>query len=459
MWPSRKQHRDPIPIPTRPLKLVSQILRKFPNLPPNPRVVRGEGIYLHTVDGRKIMDATAGTTACAVLGYTHPEVQAAMKAQIDRICHIDYNTWSNDMLEELAALLLSRAPEGLNAVYFAGNSGTEAMEAAMKLSYQVHWDAGRKERSWFISRKQSFHGATLQAIGVSELPILEFYEQILPPRIAKIAQHHPLYFKRDDETLDDYARRSAQELEDAIVAIGPERVSAFVGETMLGSLVGDVPPAPGYWQYVRAVCDRYDVHLILDEIYCGLGRSGKSYCCEHDRVVPDFVCVGKTLGAGFAPMSAVITNDRFEKIIATGQGRIQHGHTHQGHALGTAAALAVQRIVQTDAMLDRIATTGDHMRDVLHAELGRHPFFRDLRGRGLLLSLEYDCPDKPRFGSTLARIMNDQYDILVNAKWHRVSLTPPYVITDNEVDRLLDRLIRTFKAVAANWLKEKVSAR
>ncbi len=438
---------------------MSSILRKFPNQPPAPLVTRGEGIYLITADGRRIMDATAGTTACAVLGYTHPEVQKAMKAQIDRICHIDYNTWSNDALEELASLLLSRAPAGLDAVYFSGNSGTEAMEAAMKLSYQVHWDAGRKDKSWLISRKQSFHGATLQAIGVSELPILDFYEQILPPRIKKISQHHPLYFKRPDESLDDYARRGARELEDAIQEIGPGKVAAFIGETMLGSLVGDVPPAPGYWKYIRAVCDRYDVHLILDEIYCGLGRSGKSYCCTHDGITPDFVCVGKTLGAGFAPLSAVITKSGFEKIIASGQGRIQHGHTHQGHALGTAAALAVQRIVQTDAMLNHIAETGAYMRETLDAELGRHVFFRDLRGRGLLLSLEYDCPDKPRFGTTVAKIMGDEHDILINAKWHRISLTPPYTIQKNEVDRLLGRLIEIFKSVAAAWPAERAAVR
>ena len=394
------------------------------------------------------MDATAGSTSCAVLGYTHPSVIEAMKAQIDRICHIDYNTWENPVLGELAEILLSMAPRGLNRVYFAGNSGTEAIEAALKLSYQAHWDAGKKEKTWIISRLQSFHGATLQAISISELPILDFYAQILPAQIGKISQHHPLYFKLPNESMDDYARRCANELEDKIREIGPERVATFVGETMLGSLVGDVPPAPGYWKYIREVCNKYDVHLILDEIYCGLGRSGKIYCCEHDGIAPDFLCVGKTLAAGYAPLSAVITSDEIEHIIGRGQGRIQHGHTYQGHALSAVAALAVQTVVHTDDMLQHITMLGTHMRNRLREELGSHPLFRDVRGRGLLFSLEYTCPPQKKFGEKIQEMMENNYEILINAKWHRISITPPYIMTFAEADRLIASLVESFRIIA-----------
>lgn len=414
-------------------------------------MLRGDGIYLEYADGRRVMDATAGWTSYAVLGFNHPEVLEAMRRQMDRFCHVDYNVWHNPMLEDLAEVLLARAPEGLDRVYFPGNSGSEAMEAAMKLSFQVHFDAGRRKKTWYISRDQSFHGATLHGIAVSELPILEFYEQILPSRRARIAQHHPLYHRRKDESLDDYARRGAKELEAKILEIGPENVCAFLGETQLGSLVGDVPPAPNYWKYVREVCDRHDVHLILDEIYCGLGRSGRVYNCSWDGVVPDFVCVGKNLAAGYAPLSAIVTKSAFEGIIARGQGRVQHGHTHQGHSLGVAAALAVQRIVQTDEMLGHIADTGEFMRNTLQAELGGHPFFRDLRGRGLLFSLEYDCADKPTFGRALGEIMDREHGILINAKWHRVSFTLAYVIERTEVEKLLACFISVFRKTAATW--------
>lgn len=430
---------------------MTPILRKFPNDPPRPEVVEAKGLYLHTRDGRRLLDATSGATTLAALGYGHPEVLAAMRAQMERFCHVDYNVWRDPNLEVLADLLLSRAPRGLGKVYFPGNSGSEAMEAAMKLSFQVQHDQGRKTRKYFISREQSFHGATLHGIAMSELPILDFYAPILPETRARISQHHPLYFRRPDESLDEYARRSAQELEDKILELGPDNVCAFVAETMLGSLVGDVPPAPGYWRHVREICDRHGVHLILDEIYCGLGRSGRVYCCDWDGITPDFVCVGKNLGAGHAPLSAVITRTDFEDVIARGQGRIQHGHTHQGYSLGVAAAIAVQRIVQTDGMLGHIEATGQHIHDTLVAELGGHPFFRDSRGRGLLRSLEYDCPDKPAFGITLAGRMLDRHDIVINAKWHRASLTPPYTITRAETDRILGAFVESFRTIAADW--------
>jgi adenosylmethionine-8-amino-7-oxononanoate aminotransferase len=420
------------------------ILRKFPHLDRPLTVTHGDGMYLVTESGRRILDTTSGTTSCACLGYSHPAVREAMKRQIDKICHIDYNTWNNPVLDELAELLLSQAPEGLNKVYFAGNSGSEAIEAAMKLSFQRHADAGNKSKTWFIARDQSFHGATLHGIAVSELPILEFYQPILPKQIARIAQHHPLYFRRDDESLDDYAQRSAGHLEAKILEIGPDNVAGFIGETMLASLVGDVPPAPNYWKYVREICDKYDVDLILDEVYCGLGRSGKVYCCSYDDVCPDFLVVGKTLGAGYAPLSAVLTRDRIGTIIAGGQGRIQHGHTHQGHALGTAAALAVQTVVQAPEMLAHICRMGELIKSRFTDELSSHPFFRDVRGRGLAVSFEFKCNDNAGLAGFVQRTMMDRHDVFVNAKWHRIALAPPFIITEAELSKVMDQVIATF---------------
>lgn len=434
---------------------MSFTLNKFPNDPPPPYLGRGEGIFLYTENGDKYLDFTAGWTSYAVLGYSHPAVLAAMKKQMESFCHADYNIWRNHTIDELAELVLSRAPKGLDRVYFSGNSGSEAMEAAMKLSYQCHYDAGNRDKTWFISRDQSFHGATLHGISVSELPILEFYEQILPAQRTRIPQHHSLYFKRDDESEEEYAARSAKQLEDKILELGPEKVCAFIGETMLGSLVGDVPPAPSYWRRVKEVCERYDVHLILDEVYCGLGRSGRVFCCDWDDVRPDFVCVGKNFGAGYAPLSAVITNQQVEEIIGRGQGRIQHGHTHQGHSLGAAAALAVQKVVQTDEMLGHILQTGQYMRDTLGDELSSHPFFRDIRGRGFLFSFEYDCHRKPKFSLTLQNRMKEEHGILINAKWHRTSFTPPYIVDSEQVDLVLDRYIDVFRSTAQSWAEEE----
>ncbi|MEK6578319.1 MAG: aminotransferase class III-fold pyridoxal phosphate-dependent enzyme, partial [Bdellovibrionota bacterium] len=327
------------------------VLKRFPNAAPRPKVTRGEGCYLFLEDGRKLLDATSGWCALHVLGYNHPQVIEAMRDQMSKYCHLDINQWDNPQVEELAELLLSRAPKGLDKVYFSGTGGSESVEAAMKMSYQHHYNQGKSGKQFFISRDLSFHGSTLLTMGLSTLDIFDIYSPLFADIYKKIPLHYPLWERRFDESLDDYARRGALDLEKKILELGPDHVAAFVGETILGGLLGDVPPAPNYWKYIREVCDRYDVHLILDEVYCGLGRSGKIYCCDWDEITPDFICVAKGLGGGHAPLSAVITQSKIETSVKAAQGRVHGGHTYQGYSLGCAAGLAIQKIVQRDEML------------------------------------------------------------------------------------------------------------
>ena len=430
---------------------MSKLFRVFPNDAIPPYVIHAEGLYIYTKDGRKLLDMTAGSTSYAILGWSHRAVLSAMQEQMKRFCHMDYKAWSDENTERLADLLLSRAEHGLNKVYFAGNSGAEACEAAMKMSYQTHYDLGKKKKTWFISRNQSYHGSTTDAMAIGERPNLSFYKKLFPKERAKIPQHHALLMRKKDETLDEYAKRSAKELEDKIIEIGPEKVCAFIGETMMGGLIGDVPPAPGYWKYIREVCDKYDIHLILDEVFCGTGCSGKIYCCDWDDITPDFIFIGKTLGAGYAPLSVVVTSDKIEEVIKKYQGRLQHTTTFQAYSLGVSAALAVQKIIHTDEMLSNINNIGSYMRRILKDELSSHPLFLDVRGRGLRFSLEYICKDKHKFGTMLAETMEKKYSILISGKWHRVSFTPAFIITMDEADMVLDRFVKTFKDIASRW--------
>lgn len=416
-----------------------------------PFVDHAEGMYIYPQDGRKLLDVTAGSTSFAILGWSHPVVLGAMQEQLKRFTHMDYKVWSDPNVEDLASLLLSRAEHGLNKVYFAGNSGAEACEAAMKMSFQAHHDLGKKEKTWFISREQSYHGSTLDALAMGERPNLEFYRPLFPSNRAKVSQHHPLHMMRAGESLDEYAKRSAKELEDKIIEIGPEKVCAFVGETIMGGLVGDVPPAPNYWKYIREVCDRHDVHLILDEVYCGTGSSGKVYCCDWDGITPDFIFMGKTLAAGYAPISVVVTSDKIHDIIKKHQGRLQHTTTHQAYSLGVAAGLTVQKIIHDDSMLDHICEMGEYFRKVLRDELGNHPFYYDVRGRGLRFSIEYKCKNQHEFGLTLQETMEHEHNVLINGKWHRVCFTPAFIISREQADYVLDRFVKTFRKVAANW--------
>lgn len=423
----------------------SSLFRVFPNEPIPPFVDYADGCYIYTQDGRRILDTSAGGTSYAVLGWNNPNVNEAIRKQLNRFGHMDYKIWSDTNTEELAELLTSMTEHGLNKVYFAGNSGAEACEAAMKMSYQVHYDLGRREKKWFISREQSYHGSTADALALGERPNLEFFRSMLSPFRARIPMHHPLYLKKEDETLDEYAKRSAKELEDKIIEIGPEKVCAFVGETIMGGLVGDVPPAPNYWRYIREVCNRYDVHLIMDEVYCGTGTSGKIYCCDWDSVVPDFIFIGKTLAAGYGALSAVITSSKIENVIKKYQGRLQHTTTHQAHSLSVAAALAVQKIIHDQEFLAHINATGDYMRETIRSELGGLPIFRDVRGRGMRFSFEYKCENQNEFGASLSKNMLENHNILLNAKWHRVCFTPPLIMTKEQAGQVLEAMFVEIK--------------
>ena len=428
-----------------------KLLRTFLNEPIPPYIERGEGVYLYTKDGKKLLDTTGGFTSHAILGWSNKRIIEAMKKQLDKITHIDYKVYSDENRDKLAELLLSRAEHNLNRVYFAGNSGGEACEAAMKLSYQHHYDLGRKEKTWFISRCQSYHGSSTDALAVGDRPNLDFYKPLFPKNRAKISEHNQYRHKLEGEYLDDYAQRGAKELEDKILQIGPEKVCAFIGETIMGGLIGNVPPATNYWKYVRRVCDKYDVHLILDEVFCGTGTSGKIYCCDWDGVTPDFLFMGKTLAAGYAPLSIVLTSDKVEKVFRKAQGRIQHSTTHQGHSLAVAAAYAAQSIIHTDKMLNHICKMGELLRDTLKQELGSHPFFANVRCRGLRNSLEYRCPNQHEFGLKLTQVMKDEHDILIDGKWHRVCFSPALNIKEEELNLVLNCFIKTFKEVASNW--------
>jgi len=427
--------------------------RVFPNNPDPPIVRSANGCYIKTSDGKTILDVTGGGTCHAVVGWGRREVIESVERQLRLFSHIDYKIWRDENVEKLASLMLSRAKHKLDRVYFCGNSGAEACEAAMKMSYQVHYDLGRREKIWFISHHGAYHGATSDALSLGDRPNLEFYRKMLSPYRALIPMHHPLKLRQSDESEDEYALRSAQILEAKILEIGPERICAYVGETMMGGLVGDVPPARNYWKYVRQICDKYAIHLILDEVYCGTGSSGEIYCCDWDDVTPDFIFVGKTLAAGYGALSAVITSKEIESVIARGQGRLQHTTTFQAHSLSVAAALAVQSIIHDDKFLSNVNHLGEFMRGTLNAELSSNPFFVNVRGRGLRFSLEYSCKDKHDFGNRLADKILKENNILMSIKWHRANFTPPLTISKSEAEQVLYTFINQFKSLSSRWAR------
>ncbi|MFM8971003.1 MAG: aspartate aminotransferase family protein [Actinomycetota bacterium] len=438
----------------QPAKSDKHLLRRFPTDPLAPAVQKIRGSYVYLEDGTRLLDLTSGYSACVALGGNRKEVQRAMIRQLKRFPYVSALSWSNPNAEELAELLTRNAPAGLDRVMLPGCSGSEAIEAAMRMSYQLRAERGQHDKCHFISRFNAYHGITSLALSISSTDVYEFLRPLQPQISHLIAQHN--YYEKSfpGESEAEYAARSAGELEAEIIRVGPERITAFVAETMLGQLQGNVPPSVDYWKRIREICNRYDIHLILDEVYCGLGRSGKVYCCSWDDIAPDFVATGKQLAAGYAPISAVITKSEFEEEIKRGKKRIFFASTYEAHPVAVAAAVAVQKIAQSEDLLSHVRRTGEAMRLKLSTALGQHPFFRSVRGRGMLSTIEYDCENRDGFNLELEAAMRAR-GYLMQARYHRANFNPPSTTSERDLLGAIEAFIEVFDRASSKY-RDKV---
>ena len=227
-----------------------------------PLVEKAEGNYIYS-EGKRLLDLTGGGTSYAILGWSNEEVNSAIRGQLAKFSHMDYKIWDDPNTLKLAKLVMGSSLSSLKKFYFAGNSGAEACEAAMKMSRQAHLSKGQTQKKWFISRKQSYHGSTADALALGDRPNLEIFRDMLSPYRKHVEMHHFKKLALVGESEEAYADRCARELKETIIAIGPENVAGFVGETIMGGLVGDVPPVGNYWKKIKEVCNEYDVHLHL----------------------------------------------------------------------------------------------------------------------------------------------------------------------------------------------------
>lgn len=411
----------------------------------------GKGIYVYDSKGVKYTDLTAGQTGHALLGWSNKKIIKDINSQLNKIGHIDYKFWKDDNRTLLANLLLSKKKNKLDRVFFVGSSGAEACEAAINMSYQVHYNDNQKNKILSISRKQSYHGCTNLVIAVGDRPNLHFYKKILNKNNRKINEHNIYRYKKNTETEEEYSLRSAKELEKKILQLGPENVSCFIAETMGGGLIGDVPPTSNYWKYIRKICSKYNVHLILDEVWCGTGVTGKMYCIDYDNITPDFIFLGKTLAVGYGALSAVITSSKIVDKIKKKQGQIGYSNTHQGHSLSVAAALSAQKIINNKIFLNEVSKKGIFLRKIVEDELKQEEFFLNVRGRGMRNSIEYKCQNQHLFGLYLKKIMYEKHNIILDSKWHRICLCAAMTIKYSELYQNLDILIKEFKNLSKIW--------
>lgn len=351
-----------------------------------PIAVKGEGVYIVDRDGKRYLDASGGA-AVSCLGHSHPRVIEAVRAQVGQLAYAHTSFFSTEVAEKLADRLIADAPPGIGRVYFV-SGGSEAMEAALKMARQYHVERGEPERRHIIARWQSYHGNTLGALAVGGN---RARRGTYAPLLIEVPHISPCYAyrdRRDDETEEQYGLRVADELEAEIQRLGPKTVAAFVAETVVGATLGAVPPVPGYFKRIREICDRHGVLLILDEVMCGMGRTGSLHACEQEGIAPDLMTVAKGLGAGYQPIGAVLVASRVFEAFRDGSGAFQHGHTYLGHPVACAAALAVQEVIREENLLAKVRETGEALQRALVERFGNHPHIGDIRGRGLFVGLE-----------------------------------------------------------------------
>lgn len=425
-----------------------------------PVAVSGKGITLTDASGKTYLDASGGA-AVSCLGHSHPDVLAAMHAQIDRLAYAHTSFFTTEVAEELADVLIASAPPGMSHVYFV-SGGSEAVEAALKMARQYFCEIGQPQRRHFIARRQSYHGNTLGALAVGGN---EWRREQFKPLLMDVAHVAPCYEYRDrapDETPEAYGQRLVAELAHTIERLGADTVMAFVAETVGGATAGVLTPVPGYFKGVRDLCDQHGILLILDEVMCGMGRTGTLHACEQEGVVPDLLAVAKGLGGGYQPIGAVLAHTRLVEAFRHGSGLFQHGHTYLGHAVACAAALAVQRVIQRDDLLTQVQMRGRALQGLLQHHFGEHPHVGDIRGRGLFWGLELvaDRPSRQWFDPALklhARIKREAMALglmvypmsgTVDGRCgDHILLAPPFIASEDELAMIVGRLAKAINGV------------
>jgi hypothetical protein len=418
-----------------------------------PLALRGEGLWIVDSDGKRYLDASGGA-AVSCLGHSHPAVIQAIKEQLDKLPYAHTSFFTNEPSEALADHLIARAPEGLSRVYYT-SGGSEANETALKLVRQYFVETGQSGRHRFIARRQSYHGNTLGALSVGgNLPRREMFLPLLM-EVSHITPCYTFRYKEPGESDEDFGARAAGELETEILRLGPDTVAGFIAEPVVGATSGAVPAVPGYFKRIREICDRYGLLLILDEVMCGMGRTGTLYACEQEGIAPDILTCAKGVGAGYQPIGAVLTAGKIYDAIAAGSGFFQHGFTYIGHATACAAGLAVQQTIEREGLLENVRQQGAALRALLEERFGNHHHIGDIRGRGLFVGLELvaDRDSREPFDPELmlhTRIKSEAMTrglmcypgagTIDGKRGNHILLAPPFIIERAQIAEIVSRL-------------------
>jgi adenosylmethionine-8-amino-7-oxononanoate aminotransferase len=430
-------------------RVLHRSLRETP-----PKAIGGEGVWLIGEDGRRILDASGGA-AVSCLGHQHPRVLEAMARQASKLAYAHTSFFSSEPAEALADKLVGHEPGGLAYAYFV-SGGSEAIEAGIKLARQYFIEVGQPQRQRFIARRQSYHGNTLGALAAGgNAWRREPYAPLLSSAFSHVTPAFAYHEKRDSESEADFVARLAAELEAEFQRLGPENVAAFIAEPVVGATAGCVPAPEGYFRAVREICDRHGALVLLDEVMCGMGRTGTRHAWEQEAIAPDIQAIAKGLGGGYQPIGAMLASGRIVDAIRDGSGAFQHGHTYLAHPLACAAALEVQQVIDDEQLLDRVKTLGAQLERRLTERFGNHRHVGDIRGRGLFQAIELVADRATRAPFDPALKLNQRIKAIAfegglgcypaggcmdGRSGDHVLLAPPYIATSDDIDMIVDRL-------------------
>ena len=437
--------------------------RNMKTLP--PAAISAQGCYIYDKSGKSYLDGSGGA-AVSCLGHGDPDIISAIKSQADQLSFAHTGFFTSEPAEELTELLIKYAPGDLDRVYLV-SGGSEATEAAIKLARQFHIENGEPERKNLIARKQSYHGNTLGALAAGGN---EWRRKQFSPLLINVSHISPCYeyiLREETETAYEYGQRMAQELEDEILRLGPKSVMAFMAEPVVGATLGAVPAVDGYFQKIRKICDQYGVLLILDEVMCGMGRTGYLYACNADNIAPDILCIAKGLGAGYQPIGAMLCTSQIYECIENGSGLFQHGHTYLGHPVAAAAANAVIKKLINNDLVTRSAEKGKKLSNMLESKFSQHPNVGDIRGRGLFQGIEFveDRETKKPFDPDLkfaTKLKMNAFEAGLicypmsgtrdGKNGDHVLLAPPFIIEDTQLDELVEKLDTAITATLGQYV-------
>ena len=399
------------------------------------KAVKANGVYIYDENGKEYLDGSSGAVTCS-LGHSHEKVLSFIKTQLDKLQFVYRSQFASDEAEQLATKLFELSPAKSLAHTFFVNSGTEAIETAMKIALQYWQEKGHPNKKHFITRWKSYHGITMGALSLSG-------HSIRRQRFENMLEKYP---SLSADLENDSLETQVTEFEKVIESTGASNIAAFIAEPIVGAAGTALTPKEEYYKKFKAVCDHHNILFVADEVMTGLGRTGEWFALEHWNTQADIVAVGKSLGAGYAPIAATMVTNKILEPIKKGSGLIMSGHTYSGHPLSCATALRVLQVVEQDNLLDNVNEIGSYIKNSLEELKKKYSVINIVRGKGLMIGIEFDPKAKGLQANLIERCYQNGLLVYpaVGGKEGKdengVLISPPFIISKTQADELLQKL-------------------